>query len=291
MKVRPLAFDSLGTRSMSTLIETQEATILIDPGAALGPKRFGLPPHPVEYQKLREHKELISREASEADLIIVTHYHYDHVPRPSEDVGWLRKAKLLIKDPNHMINYSQRNRSRLFLQQLQRVEAKVEVADGREIKLGGCRIKFSKPVQHGNDSRLGYVLEVMVEENGERVLHTSDVEGLVNDAQLGFILSNPPQTLICDGPMTYMLGANFTEKDLDISIRNLSKIIAETGVETVILDHHLTRDGMWRERLGRLFEFAGEFNARVQTAASFLGVREEMLESMRKKLYREYPPE
>ncbi len=35
MKITPLAFDSFGTRSMSTFVETKDVKILIDPGVAL----------------------------------------------------------------------------------------------------------------------------------------------------------------------------------------------------------------------------------------------------------------
>ena len=44
MNVVPLAADSLGVRSMATYVECGETRILIDPGAALGAARFGLPP-------------------------------------------------------------------------------------------------------------------------------------------------------------------------------------------------------------------------------------------------------
>jgi len=63
VEVRLLAFDSLGTRSMATVVETGSGRILIDPGAALGPRRYGLPPHPIEKERLREHKELIQEES------------------------------------------------------------------------------------------------------------------------------------------------------------------------------------------------------------------------------------
>ena len=290
MRVKLLAFDSLGTRSMSVVIEAGCGKILIDPGAALGPRRYGLKPHPLELERLKEHKELIAQEAREADLIIVTHYHYDHFPRPWESVEWLRRKRILLKDPAHMINFSQRGRSRRFLEQLKRVDARPEVADGRTIKMGRCMIKFSNPVQHGNDSRLGYVLEVLVEEGGEKVLHTSDVEGVVDERQLGFIIENQPNLLICDGPMTYMLEYRFSEEELEKSIRNLSKILKKAGVEKLVIDHHLTRDLEWKAKLRGLFEIAEGVGAEVMSAASYMGVEEEPLEALRRELYRKFPP-
>ena len=46
MKIKPVASDSMGTRSMATYVETKDVKIFIDPGVALGPSRYGLPPHP-----------------------------------------------------------------------------------------------------------------------------------------------------------------------------------------------------------------------------------------------------
>ena len=53
MKIIPLAFDSLGVRSMATGVET-DLRIIIDPGAALGPSRYNLPPSKIELQRLEE---------------------------------------------------------------------------------------------------------------------------------------------------------------------------------------------------------------------------------------------
>ena len=50
MRVKPLAFESLGVRSMSTLVEVDDLNIVIDPSISLAPNRFRLPPHPVEIE-------------------------------------------------------------------------------------------------------------------------------------------------------------------------------------------------------------------------------------------------
>ena len=49
MKVIPLAFESLGVRSMATFVETDHK-ILIDPGTSIAPKRFGYPPWKNEFE-------------------------------------------------------------------------------------------------------------------------------------------------------------------------------------------------------------------------------------------------
>ena len=288
MRVRLLSFDSMGIRSMCTLIEARCGRILIDPGAALGPRRYGLRPHPLEREQLEVHKRMIEEEAREADLIIITHYHYDHFPRPSEDVDWLRGKRILLKDPVNMINFSQRRRARIFLEKIGKVDAKVEVADSREIRFRGCRIRFSHPVEHGNDSRLGYVLETLIIDGGERVVHSSDVEGFVSRNQVEFVLESEPDVLICDGPMTYMLGSAFTAVDLENSMKNLAEILRRRFLSDLIIDHHLLRDLTWREHVKPLFELGEELGVRVSSAASYMGLRENLLEARRKELYERF---
>jgi predicted metallo-beta-lactamase superfamily hydrolase len=43
LKVFLIAFNSMGVRSMATFIETSEGSFLVDPGASLAPRRYGLP--------------------------------------------------------------------------------------------------------------------------------------------------------------------------------------------------------------------------------------------------------
>ena len=78
MKVELLAFDSMGVRSMCTFIETDNVKIIIDPGIALGPLRYGLQPHRSEQEKLEQLAKGIAQRGKESDVIVISHYHYDH---------------------------------------------------------------------------------------------------------------------------------------------------------------------------------------------------------------------
>src|SRR3989442_13789703 len=62
IRVTPLAFESLGVRSMGTLIQTKDVTVLLDAGVALGP-RFRLMPHRIEFRTRDEARIRIEREA------------------------------------------------------------------------------------------------------------------------------------------------------------------------------------------------------------------------------------
>ncbi len=48
MKIKILGAESLGVRSLCVFVTTDNKKILIDPGIALGYKRFGLLPHPFQ---------------------------------------------------------------------------------------------------------------------------------------------------------------------------------------------------------------------------------------------------
>jgi predicted metallo-beta-lactamase superfamily hydrolase len=68
VNVVPLAADSLGVRSMATYVECGQTRILIDPGAALAPNRFGLSPADEEWEALKRANDRISAYATRAGI-------------------------------------------------------------------------------------------------------------------------------------------------------------------------------------------------------------------------------
>jgi len=286
MKIIPLAFDSFGARSMATFIEAK-TPIIIDPGVALGPSRYGLPPHPLEYQREGELWEKIKEFVSRAEVVVITHYHYDH-HNPSE-VEIFRGKKLLIKHPKDHINRSQKRRAAYFLDQLKGVAYDIDYADGNRYEFEGIELIISRPVFHGTNDRLGYVIEVCADNGKERFLFSSDVEGPAVQHQLDFMLECNAETVFIDGPMTYMLGYRYSARSLQESIKNLIALIERTNVKILVLDHHLARDLKWRDKLKDVFQCAGDKGVRVYSAAEYAGIKEEMLEALRKELYSMYP--
>jgi len=268
---------------MATYVETDDAKILIDPGVSLAPSRYGLPPHALEWERMDESWKLIKDYTREAEILIVTHYHYDH-HNPSEPEIYRNKVTL-IKHPTDKINYSQRDRAAYFLSVLGKCPKRLEYADGKKFEFGKTRIKFSPPVCHGTNPRLGYVVEVSISCGGEKVVHTSDIEGPSLNDQVGFLQDEKPELAIVDGPMTYMLGFRYSFKSLQISIQNLVKAISEASMQTLVLDHHFMRDLRYESRIKPVYEIAKDRKVKVLTAAEFLGKRIEMLEAHRKELY------
>jgi predicted metallo-beta-lactamase superfamily hydrolase len=283
MNIIPLASDSMGTRSMATFLETRDCKVLIDPAVALGPIRYGLAPHIREERKLDVHSRRINSYAKKSNVLIVTHYHYDHHDPDEPEI--FKGKVLLTKHSTENINKSQKKRSAVFLESLEGIAEKIEYSDGNEYKFGRTKIRFSEAVPHGSNTKLGYVTEVCIRDGRQRFLYTSDVQGPNLDEQTDFILNENPELIFCDGPMTYMLGFRYSKKSLEESIQNLIKIVRETKVKKLVLDHHLLRDLKWKERIQDVFLAAKEGKVNVMTIADFCGKRNLMLEARRKELW------
>ncbi len=287
MKIVPISFDSMGTRSMATYVETKDLKLFIDPGVALGPIRFGYPPHSIELKRLDEHWKKIVKFAKRSDVLIITHYHYDHF-NPNEHLEIYKNKTVLVKHSTEKINLSQKKRSAFFLEQIKELPKRLEYADGKEFRFGETKIRFSKPVFHGTNPRLGYAIEVLVDDGKYKFIHTSDIEGGSVPDQTEFILKEKPNIVFEDGPLSYMI-YRFGNEALKRSFQNMIRIIKETPIETLVVDHHLLRDLKYKERLKPVYEVAKEKKCKVITAAEFLGRKIEMLEAHRKELYKEHP--
>ena len=109
MKILPIAFDSLGVRSMATYVETKDIRIFIDPGVSVSPDRYSLPPHRIELDRHQEMCKAIKHWVSVSDIIIITHYHYDH-HNPDEQNIYDAKD-IFLKHPREFINQSQKQRA------------------------------------------------------------------------------------------------------------------------------------------------------------------------------------
>jgi len=108
-------FDSLGAKSACTLVKTPDLTILIDPGAAEMQPSFPAPKK-LKQEWLVEARKKIKEASKKADVIVISHYHYDHFTDFDKNL-YFGKI-LLAKDPNRYINSSQRKRAENFYSNL-----------------------------------------------------------------------------------------------------------------------------------------------------------------------------
>lgn len=112
---RPVWFDSMGAKSTCTMIKTKDISVLIDPGVAVMQPSFPASPEKKRQWKMLA-KDSIMKASKEAQVIVVSHYHYDHY-LPNE-LSLLSGKTLMIKDPNRFINDSQRDRALYFFDQI-----------------------------------------------------------------------------------------------------------------------------------------------------------------------------
>jgi predicted metallo-beta-lactamase superfamily hydrolase len=282
MNIKPLAFESLGTRGMATSVVTRDCILLIDPGVNLASQRFGLPPHPMEVERKKDHWAKIKDYAEHSDIIILTHYHFDHF-NPDEPQIFGDKT-VILKDPRAHLNRNQRIRAEKFLKKLKGLPRELLIADGQEYTFGETRLRFSPAVSHGPGRNRGTVVQVAIREDGTFV-HTSDVQGPSDEDQVRFLVQEDAETVFCDGPATYLLGKKYPLQSFRKAMGFLKEILAKTGVRQLVLDHHLPRDWNWKGRLRSVFDEARARDVELLTAAGFAGIEDDLLEARRRRLY------
>ncbi len=284
LNVKPLAFDSFSVRSMSTAVAVGKEQVLIDPGVALGPIRFGLPPSREEERALEKSRRIILKEASKSKIIIISHYHYDHYPFPDdEEMNELFNSKILLVKSNKNINKSQTIRERAFEKKIKDKVNEFNFADGKTFHYNSFDIKISEPVPHGPDNtKLGFVMMTKIVSGNESVLHASDVQGPISKNTTDLIIKENPDLLIIDGPPTYLMGYRMPWKLVKTAEENFLRIVEETGIKRIILDHHLLRDLNYKAHF-KVYEKAEELGCKVETAAEFLGIKNQQLEARRRE--------
>jgi predicted metallo-beta-lactamase superfamily hydrolase len=302
IKVTPLAAESFGVRSMCTLVETPNVTLLLDAGISLCPYRFSLPPHPTEFKTICRLRKRIAEGADKAEVVTISHYHFDHHTPSYEDwlVNWTEECEtarqiyqdktVQIKNPREKINTSQRKRAWLFQKTGGKHAKKLEVADGKIFTFGKDTVlRFSEAVPHGPDnSMLGWVVMAIIEYQDERFMFAPDVQGPMSTHTLELIKAAKPQAIMIGGPPFYLGGFKVDEAQLQMALKNLKAVVE--SVPVTILEHHALRDESWQQRTRQVYDAASASEHKVFTAAEFAGQKNNFLESKRKMLYVENPP-
>ncbi len=285
-----LAADSMGVRSLATLVDACGVLVGLDLGASIAPRRYGLPPHREELSALSRAREFVVEAAREADALVITHYHYDHYMR--DEPGIYRGKRLFVKNPSGDVNRSQRWRARMFLEDMGVARlAEVHYADGGSFDLGGPRIDFSRAVWHGEPGTpVGKVIMARISCGGESMIFASDVQGPADPDALGAIeawsgSNSGTRLLELSGPPTYFAGLKVPEDAVDAGLAGLMDIVKSGSAEVVVVDHHLLRDLNYRDAIAVHADEARVRGIRLVTAAELMGYEVEQLEAMRRELW------
>ncbi|MBD3335394.1 MAG: hypothetical protein GF355_07740 [Candidatus Eisenbacteria bacterium] len=288
MEFEILAAESLGVRSLAVRVSgTVEGTLLIDPGAALGPRRSGFPPHPLEEEALGAAEQRILKAAEQATRIIISHYHHDHFV-PFESQRWIvsgpQTAQALYggktvyaRDPDGPINTRQRGRAIRLGGDLAKLGVETLPNDGR---VAGD-LRFSPPMRHGDRaSPGGWVVMAALAAGGERLVHMSDTQ-LLNGEALEWTLEQQPDSVVTAGPPLYL--PQLTPAQRGRAERHLLLLVER--VPYVVLDHHLLRGGEPDRFLERARKRARDKGHRLVSAAAHCGKNDDLLEARRRRLH------
>jgi hypothetical protein len=256
----------------------------------------------MEFQTIDRLRKRIAEAADKAEVVTISHYHFDHHTPSYEDwlVNWTEAnetarqiyqgKKVLMKNPREKINASQRQRAWLFQKTGGKHAKTLETADGKTFVFGKETVlRFSEAVSHGHEgSQLGWVVMALVECQGERFMFAPDVQGPMDARTLELIKAARPQVMMVGGPPFYLGGFKVDETQLQLGLKNLTALVKT--VPLTILEHHALRDESWQQRTKQAYDAAVEVGHRVMTAAEFAGDRNNFLESKRRTLYVENPP-
>jgi predicted metallo-beta-lactamase superfamily hydrolase len=300
MDIIPIAEESLGVRSMAMFVKTRDLSILLDPGISLSPNRFGLPPHPKELERVRALRSVLEGYAERADYVFISHYHRDHFTVPyasiymgTEEDSYRRiymGKTILMKSPND-INWSQKRRYYGLKKAIENIAKELIFADGKELMVGSTRLTISPPLFHGEENaKTGKVIAITIEENSERLTFMPDVEGPVTELAVNYIMNMKSQTLIVGGPPLYLKGRIYKDDYFNKALDNLINIIKAGFLRKLVIAHHTLRDLNWRDDVKTLFNEADKYGVSVLSYANLLNRNDELLEAMRKELYRVEPP-
>lgn len=301
IKVTPLAAESFGVRSMCTLVQTPDISVLLDAGISLCPYRFSLPPHPIEFQAIAKLRKKIADAAEKAQVVTISHYHFDHHTPSYEDwvVNWTKTGEtarkiyqgktLFVKNPKININASQRHRAWMFQKTCGKTVRRLVAADGKTFTFGETTLRFSEAVPHGSEnSTLGWVIMTTVDLDGERFMFAPDIQGPMSNHTTELILTAQPTAIMLGGPPLYLANIRIEESQLEQGLKNLQQIVLKIPI--VVLDHHLLRDEDWKRKISFIYQQTRKTGHELFTAAEYAGSENLFLESKRKQLFDEHPP-
>jgi predicted metallo-beta-lactamase superfamily hydrolase len=237
MKIEILGAESLGVRGLSCFVETRNRKILIDPGIALGYKRYKLLPHPFQIAVDEKIQKRIIKAGHEATDIVVSHFHGDHIPLADANpyqldikrlTGLNQNIRMWCKDPSSFSPIEKKRAESISsILHINLIPAEGE-KDGP--------MSFSNSVFHGEaNNNLETVMMTKIEED-KIFVHASDIQ-LLNDKAVSQILYWKPDIVLAGGPPLYLskLSKNQIKKEWHNAIK-----LSQT-IDVLILDHHLMR--------------------------------------------------
>jgi predicted metallo-beta-lactamase superfamily hydrolase len=283
MQIEIVGTESLGVRGLCCVVTSKSRKVVIDPGVALGFRRHGLLPHPVQVAASERTRGLIAEALEDVTDVVISHYHGDHIPLVDANpyqlslkqvVNLCQRPRFWAKGTKD-ISYNQAHRAKALAESLGRI---LPVAEGTSEGW----LTFSPPVPHGEPGgRSGSVMMTRLEEDGEVFVHASDIQ-MLNDQAIKQIIAWQPNVVLASGPPIYLPSLTLAEQE-DALQRTLR---LAKRVDTLILDHHLMRSKKGEKWLNHASALTGR---KVVCVADFMGLRRNLLEAERVLWYKRLP--
>jgi len=282
VRIEIIGAESLGVRGLCCVVETNGRKIVIDPGVALGYRRHGLLPHPVQVAASERVKAAIEKALEDATDVVISHYHGEHYPMVDANPFQLsadRVAKSLrhpklwakgIQNPSSTQGY----RAQALARKINRV---LPASEGLS---DGC-LSFSAPVPHGEQGRGGTVMMTRIEGGNEVFVHASDIQ-MLSDEAIEQILRWQPTVVLASGPPIYLPGLTWQKREGALR----RTLMVARRIDRLILDHHLMRSKegeKWLDWVSSLIEH------KIICAADFMGQNRNLLEAERVRWYKKMP--
>jgi len=282
MQIEILGTESLGVRGLSCVVKTGGRKIVFDPGLALGYRRSGLLPHPVQVAVGEQIRRDIIAALQDATDVVISHFHGDHIPLPDANPYQLKAD--IVADSLRCVRLWTKGADDETDRMGERVESFRQIIQRTLPNVEGQKsgpFSFSTPMPHGEKgSGLGTVMMTRVESDSDIFVHASDLE-LLEDEPIAQILRWQPTVLLVSGPPLY--------RHLSLQQQEAAwgrAVALARQVKTCIIDHHLLRCEEGISWLGRLSDAAGH---KVICAADFMKQPRRLLEARRAELYRRMP--
>lgn len=275
--------ESMGVRSLCCRVTLPDRRIVIDPGVALGYRRNGLLPHPLQVAVGRGVREKILRALRNATDVVFSHFHGDHVPL----VG-ANPYQLAVRDLPETFRqlrcWSQSGDGLSATMKMRFDDLadllgnRMQVAEGRS----QGALTFSRSVPHGAaGGSMGTVMMTRIDLDRSVFVHASDIQ-LLDGPTVDRVIDWRPDILLAAGPPLYL--QRLSEAEQETAWENALRLAR--SIDTVILDHHLMRSeagAVWLDALSAAVE------RKVYCAADFMKQPRQLLEAQRAGLYDRMP--
>ena len=151
MNVTILGTESLGVRGLACQIQVEDRKVVIDPGVALGYRRYGLLPHPLQVAVGEQVREKIVAALQDATDVVLSHFHGDHIPLPNANPYQLNAHQ--VAPLFRTIRLWSKGLDGLSHRMASRREALIEIFGRSLPNAEGQKdgpLEFSLPVPHGD---------------------------------------------------------------------------------------------------------------------------------------------